>query len=138
MKELIVGIFTILLMIIIMTVLIPFYYSRLRGLNPENFKKIKIKKLSRFFVGYGGKTTIYSDVINYGIVLPIFILHIVGYAFSILSSITSLLLYFAFDFDIITIELTIFVILFCEIVILLLTDLCCTIFSKHKDKKKNN
>lgn len=44
MREIVIGILMILLMIVIMAGLVPFYYSRLRNLNLDYFKKIKLKR----------------------------------------------------------------------------------------------
>lgn len=52
---------------------------------PHNFKKIKIKRFSFLFKGIGGKDSIYGSVKDYGIILPMFILQILGYILCILS-----------------------------------------------------
>lgn len=132
MREIVVGILMILLMIAIMAGLVPFYYSRLRDLNPDYFKKIKLKKFSKLFIGYGGKSTIYGDVKQYGVIFPIFVLHIIGYTLSVLSFILSFVLYFIFDLNIVTIEIIILAILLAEVIIVLLTDFYCSIKSKRK------
>ncbi len=137
MKTLIIMIILISFCIFLMSAIVPLYYSRTRDLKPEYFRKIKIRIFTKLFIGYGNKDSIYRDVAKYGVIFPIFILHILGYSLSILSIIAFFTMYFAFKINIVTIAITIACTLAIESIILIVTDLTCSLISKKKDEEKN-
>ena len=55
----------------LMPLICPFASIRLYEINPEYFKKVKVKILSWMFRGIGGKDSIYGDVRHYGVIVPI-------------------------------------------------------------------
>lgn len=62
-------------------------------INPEYFKKVKVKILSWMFRGIGGKDSIYGDVRHYGVIVPIFVVQIIGIVLAILQIILIPFLY---------------------------------------------
>ncbi len=77
----------------LMPLICPFASIRLYEINPEYFKKVKVKKLSWMFRGIGGKDSIYGDVRNYGVIVPIFVVQIIGIVLAILQIILIPFLY---------------------------------------------
>ncbi len=77
----------------LMPLICPFSSIRLYEINPEYFKKVKVKKLSWMFRGIGGKDSIYGDVCNYGVIVPIFAVQIIGIVLAILQIILIPFLY---------------------------------------------
>ena len=57
--------------------LVPLRQRRLH-IEPKYFKRVKVKFLSLLFVGIGNKSE-QGDVKNFGVIVPMFVLHIVGY-----------------------------------------------------------
>lgn len=47
--------------------------------DPKYFKRVKVKFPSFLFVGTGGRKSETGNVRNYGVTVPMFVLHIVGY-----------------------------------------------------------
>ena len=75
-------IFVTLISAVVVAMLVP-YRQRLLRLDPSVFKRVKVPfPLSWFFVGTGDDEQ--RNVRQYGVILPMFILHIVGYALAIL------------------------------------------------------
>lgn len=112
----------------------PLMNFRLYEINPDYFKKVKVKNFSRLFKGLGGKNSIYGDVKNYGIIYPMFIMHILGYIFSILSIIVAFLLLYAFNITPLVVIIVIGCIFVIDLIILFVTTAVCAIISKKKDK----
>ena len=76
-----------------MPLICPFASIRLYEINPEYFKKVKVKILSWMFRGIGGKDSIYGDVRHYGVIVPIFVVQIIGIVLAILQMILIPFLY---------------------------------------------
>lgn len=87
----------------LMPLICPFASIRLYEINPENFKKIKIKKFAWMFRGIGGKDSIYGDVRNYGVIVPIFVVQILGCILAVIQLILIPILYTLVQIDYITI-----------------------------------
>ncbi len=77
----------------LMPLICPFASIRLYEINPEYFKKVKVKILSWMFRGIGGKDSIYGDVRHYGVIVPIFVVQIIGIVLAILQIILIPFLY---------------------------------------------
>ncbi len=77
----------------LMPLICPFASIRLYEINPEYFKKVKVKILSWMFRGIGGKDSIYGDVRHYGVIVPIFVVQIIGIVLAILQMILIPFLY---------------------------------------------
>ena len=96
-----------LVMSIFLTLLIPFivpiFSVRSYEIDPDFFRKIKIKKLSYMFRGIGGKDSIYGDVCTYGVILPFFVLQVLGYVLTIIQLIVIPILFFVLNVDYLTI-----------------------------------
>lgn len=127
--------FLIIFCIVLMSFITPFTNWGFHNVNTELFTKIKIKKCAWLFKGSGGKHSIYGDVKHYGIIKPMFILHILGYILSLLSIITALIMLFVFNLDLITTAITIASILGFESIILAITKITCLIISKKVNQK---
>lgn len=128
--------------IIILTIMFVFFSAlitpsmnfRLYEVNPEHFKKVKVVKFSWLFKGVGGKNSIYRDVKNYGIILPMFIMHIIGYIISILIIIVVTLL-LIFKISPLIIIITISSLLALDLLSLFAITTVCIIISKKRDQK---
>lgn len=94
-------------------------------INPEKFKKVKIKRFSFMFRGIGGRSSIYGDVKKYGIIVPMFVIHIIGYVLCVFSIIITCVLYFGFKVLIRNIALVVFGTLVFEIIICIITIIVC-------------
>ena len=77
----------------LMPLICPLASIRLYEINPEHFKKVKVKILSWMFRGIGGKDSIYGDVRHYGVIVPIFVVQIIGIVLAILQIILIPFLY---------------------------------------------
>lgn len=103
-------------------------------INPDCFKKIKIKKLSFLFKGWGGKNSIYNDVKNYGVILPIFILYIIGYFLALVIALQSLIMIIIFKISYKLVTISNFALLGIFLFLSALTIISCILISKKKTK----
>lgn len=120
---------------VFLSIVTPLMNFRLYEVDPEHFKRVKVKKFTWLFKGLGGKNSMCNDVKNYGIIIPMFIMHIVGYILSITTLILGLILIL-----IVNVTPIIAVIISCTILVIMLIALFITVFicyikSKHKDNK---
>lgn len=123
----------ILFMIFCIARLVPYANEKIDYVNPEIFKKVKIKKFSWLFTGFNGKDTIYSDKKKYGVILPMFIMHILGYILSLISLILLVVLAsIGINMDLIT--YIIFGTLLFHLVVYDIVLGVCSIISKKHDK----
>ena len=75
--------FVLSCLIIVFTV--PFTQATLTEINPSNFRRVKLRKFKWLFRTIGSKDSIYSNIENFGIPIPIFILHIMGYILAFIN-----------------------------------------------------
>ena len=73
--------------------LVPFRQPWSR-VDPKYFKRVKVKFLSFMFVGIGGNKSEHGNVKNYGVIIPMFLMHILGYILTIAMWIAIPLLYY--------------------------------------------
>lgn len=117
---------------LLIPLIVPFFSVRLYEINPEYFRKVKIRKLSFMFRGIGGKESIYGDVRNYGVIIPIFVVQIIGYLLTLIQLIMIPLLYIFVSISYITIIVIGSV--FCAYIIgLTIVSLVCIGISKRKE-----
>ena len=90
---------SIIFFIILMFVAPLAMQLRLYEIEPDHFKKIKIKKVKFLFKGIGGKHSIYGDVEKYGIIISLFIVQLLGYVTALLSTILVFILTNKFKYD---------------------------------------
>ncbi len=112
-----------------MLFLVPFTSVRLIEINPEYFRKVKIKKLSFMFRGIGGKTSLYGDVRKYGVILPLFVIQIIGIILTLINIVLACILYFVVKIDYFTITIISLIVL-TYILILVAVIVICMIKSK--------
>lgn len=134
--EVIGFIFWVCFVVFIISALAPFMQIRLYEINPDLFSKIKIKRFSFLFRGVGGKTSIYGDVQEYGIVLPLFILQVLGYVIASLVIVTVLLLLYMFKLDLNTIAIIVAIIMISYSMIAIATTAIVILISKKRAKNK--
>jgi hypothetical protein len=127
--------FLIIICTIIMFLVAPFAQIRLYEIEPEYFKRIKVGRLSFLFRGIGGKHSVYSNVKEYGVIIPMFIIQILGYLFAIISWIIVPLLYFVFDLNITSIAIVVACILGAELLVVVIMILICMAISKYKKRQ---
>ncbi len=105
------------------------------NIDVKYFKKVKIAKLSFLFRGIGGKTVVGGDVKKDGVILPMFILHIIGYCVAVISTVAVLSLYLTKTVN------YVFVIIFQNSLIVGESVLCiimicaCSVISKNRKKQ---
>lgn len=131
-------IFLIVLCISIMFLVTPFMQENLYEIEPKYFKRIKIKRLSFMFRGIGGKKSICGSAKEYGVIIPMLVIQIMGYLFAFCSIISVLVLHFAIKMELTKIAITICLVLGLELVIAIGTTFVCAIITKHymhKEKK---
>lgn len=127
-------IFSIAFCAICLAVMTPLANLNLYEINTDYFKKIKVKKFTRLFRGIGSGDCIYKDVKNYGIIIPMFILHIVGYVLSLLSVAVALILLFVFKIGYKYTAITLFAMAGIFMAIIALTIVICIAITKKRDK----
>ena len=103
-------------------------------IEPENFKKKKIKNLSFLFRGYCEGFGKHGNVNTYGVIYPMFVFHIVGYIMSLVLFSITLVLVCAFNID----EIIVFIIniatLFSFFIAYIITIRICVSISKKRYK----
>lgn len=86
-----------LILVIVFTLLTPIIAPaltlRLYEVNPEYFRKVKVRKWTFLFCGIGGKKSKYGDIHNYGIIVPLLVIQILGYFLTFLQIILIPILY---------------------------------------------
>ncbi len=119
----------------LMPLICPFASIRLYEINPEYFKKVKVKILSWMFRGIGGKDSIYGDVRHYGVIVPIFVVQIIGIVLAILQIILIPFLYI-----LVPIENVLIIVIGSMFGIYILTFIIvitvCICLSRYNDKKE--
>lgn len=90
-----VVILSIIFYFIVLAVLPPSIQWRAfqENIDVKYFKKVKVTKLSFLFRGIGGKDMVGGDVRKDGIIMPMFVLQILGYCIAVISTIVFLVLY---------------------------------------------
>ena len=78
--------------------LVPFRQPWL-NIDPKYFKRVKVKFPAFLFVGIGGKKSEYGNVKEYGVIVPMFVLHILGYVVTLLLWAAMPTLYYRFGID---------------------------------------
>ena len=78
--------------------LVPFRQPWLK-VDPQYFKRVKVKFPAFLFVGIGGSKSETGNVKEYGVIVPMFVLHIVGYVLTLLLWATIPTLYYSFGID---------------------------------------
>ena len=78
--------------------LVPFRQNWSR-VDPKYFKRVKVKFLSFLFVGIGGNKSEHGNVKNYGVIIPMFVMHILGYLLTIGLWLAMPLLYYRVPLD---------------------------------------
>ncbi|MCH5260968.1 MAG: hypothetical protein J1F18_14505 [Lachnospiraceae bacterium] len=129
-------IFSIVLFISLTALCVPFGNSRLYGVNPNNFKRKKVKYLSFLFRGVGGKNCIYGDVKEYGIIYPIYVFHILGYLLATLLIGLVFILLFVFKMHIALVSIILFSVFLGFACVYCIATMICVIISKKRDKIK--
>jgi len=81
----------------------------------------------------GGK---YYSVKDYGVIAPMYALHLLGYSLALLSLIISPVIIFVAELEVWQTDLILLYMLLIEAVICVATDVTCCIISKRKDGKK--
>ena len=132
----ILSIFYILFFTVLMSLLPPLAQIRLYEIEPEKFKKVRIKYFSFLFRGIGGKGCVYGNVREYGVILPMFVFQLLGYILSILSCIAVPILYFVFELPLEISELIIFIVFGAECIGLVVVTVIC--IAKSKSKQLNS
>lgn len=131
-------IFLIVFIISLTALIVPFGNTRLFEVNADNFNRKKIKRLSFLFRGIGGKGCVYGDVKEYGIIYPIYVFHLLGYAlfFSLIALVFILL--FAFNLPITLVTIIVFSVSLSFACAYCITILICIAISKKRDKMKES
>lgn len=130
--ELIMSIFLTLLM----PLLCPVSSIRLYEIDPEHFRKVKIKKLTWMFRGIGGKDSVYGNVLDYGVIVPIFAVQILGNVLAVIQLVLIPILYVLVQID----QITIIVIgsmfgAYVLVYVIVTTTCICLSKYKHRDKQ---
>ncbi len=71
-------IFLIVFCTILMAIISPVIQWNLIEIKTKYFKRVKIKKLSFLFRPIGGKQSINGNVKEYGIIIPMFVIQVLG------------------------------------------------------------
>lgn len=116
--------------------LVPFRQYGLR-VEPRFFKRIKVKFPSFLFVGIGSKKSEQSDVRNFGVIIPMFVLHIVGYLLTLLIWAIVPALYYRVGVDLDVLVLIPLAIAIPFVIAVVITEYVCVWFSgkkKHEEE----
>lgn len=111
--------------------LVPLRQYRLR-IDPRFFKRIKVKFPAFMFAEIGGSKSEYGNVKDFGVIIPMFILHIVGYVLALFIGAIVPVLYYRLGIDtdvLFVIPLGIAVLYVIAVVV---TEYLCVSFSRKK------
>lgn len=125
-----------LIFIFITPLMAPAITFRLYEVDPECFKKVKIKRPTFLFCGIGGKDCIYGDVKKYGVILPLFVVQLVGYILTILQIILAPILIIVEKIEYLVVLVNGGVFALYTFSLITLTIICICI-SKRRSKMKN-
>lgn len=120
-----------------MPLLCPFSSIRLYEIDPELFRKVKIKKFTWMFRGIGGKDSVYGDVRDYGVIAPIFAVQILGNVLAVIQLALIPILYLLVQIDSITI-IVIGSMFGAYVLVFIIVTTTCICLSKYKQKDKPN
>lgn len=100
-------------------------------INIKNFKRKKIKRLSFLFRGLYG-----TDVKKYGVIYPMYIMHIIGFFIAIASVIMSVVLYYFTNLGWNVVVIEVFIMMGFDCVYFVVVDICGRL-SKRRDKQRD-
>ena len=115
--------------------LVPLRQLWLR-VDPKYFKRIKVKFPAFLFVGIGGKKAEHGNVKEYGVIISMFVLHILGYVMTLLLWATMPTLYYRFgiELDVLVVVPIAFALLFTIIVVI--TEAVCVSTSRKRHQEE--
>ena len=116
-------------------VLVPFRQYRLR-VEPRFFKRVKVKFLSFLFAGVGGSNSEQGDVKNFGVIVPMFVLHIIGYALTLLICAIVPTLYYAVGLETDVLFVIPLGIALVYVIAVVITEYMCVRFSRNMLKQE--
>ena len=130
-------IFLSVLFTFVIALAVPFSQYKSVYINPDNFKRKKVKRFSFMFRGIGGKDCIYGNVKTYGVAYPLYIFHIIGYILSLISLALTFVLLFAFNVSINIITYVNLSICLGFLIIYIIGITILEFISKKRDKEKD-
>ena len=124
-------VFVTLICSVCTALLVPFRQLWL-GVDPQYFKRVKVKFPAFLFVGLGGRKSKYGNVKEYGVIAPMFVLHILGYLLTLLlwAAMPTLYYRFGIDLDVLVVVPLAFALLFTIIVVV--TEAICVSISRKR------
>ena len=100
--------------------------------DPSYFKRVKLPyPISYLFVGIGGKRSKTGDVSKYGVIIPMFVLHILGYLLTLfIWAIVPVCYQWGIDLDVLfVIPLAVAVF---DVIVVVLTEVICVAYANKK------
>lgn len=109
--------------------LVPLRQLWLR-VDPQYFKRVKVKLLPWLFVGVGGRRSEQGRPKSYGVIVPMFVLHIVGYLLTVALWVVVPTLYYrvGLDLDVLVIVPVAFALPF--VIAVVITEMVCVRISR--------
>lgn len=108
------------------------------NIDVKYFKKVKVTKLSFLFRGIGGKDFVGGDVKKDGVIIPMFILHILGYCVAFISTIIVLVLYLTKQIGYVFVLIFQSSLIVGEAILCLTMIYLCSIITKHRKKQEES
>jgi len=135
----IIGIFII---ICFMGLMPPFSQGRIHEINTDLFKKIKINRFAFLFRVTGGEMFGEKNqqefVKEYGLIKPMFFIQILGYLLVILSTMSTIILHFAFNIELKQIAIIMSIALGAEIFLDISIIIITVLESNRRERKLDN
>lgn len=104
--------------------------QRFLNFDPKYFRRIKVKFPAFLFAGIGDKTT--SDVKNYGVIAPMFALHLLGYLWTVLLVTAVPVLYYRFGVDLDVLVVVPFGVALIHMITVIAVEAGCSSYAKRK------
>ena len=101
--------------------------------DPSHFKRVKLPyPLSLLFVGIGGKRSKHGDVSKYGVILPMLVLHILGYLLTVFIWAIVPVLYYRAGIDLDVLFVFPLAVAVFDVIAVVLTEVICVAYVNKK------
>lgn len=124
-------VFVTLLSSVCTALLVPLRQYRLR-VEPRFFQRVKVKFPAFLFAGVGGRRSNQGDVKNFGVIVPMFVLHIVGYVLTLFIWAIVPTLYYRVGIDLDVLFVIPLAVAVAFVVAVVVTELVCVQISRKK------
>ena len=116
--------------------LVPLRQYSLR-IDARYFRRVKVKFFAFLFAGIGGRRSEQGDVKNFGVIVPMFVLHVLGYVLTLFIWAIVPTLYYRFGIDLDVLVLIPFAVAMPFGIAVVVTEFICVSLSSKRQIREN-